>query len=263
MFNAQGLTPDLIINPIAFTSRMTYGQFLETLLGIVCCMTGRIGDATPFSQGYRDALYATLDERLRHFKPRVGRRQVVDEIADALRHLGFHPYGNQVMRNGVTGKLLAHQIFMGPAYVQKLKHMVGAKIRARGGKGQVHPITYQPVEGRVREGGLKLGEMERDCLTAHGAAHTLRDRYIVSSDPGFVHICRECNDLTIDRDGAGLVYCKACNQRDNSLIVSVPRGFKAFMQELEAINLKVKLHAVDAEPLLPDINPNRVRTHTI
>lgn len=161
----DGLCPDLIINAIAFTSRMTFGEFVETLLGIVCCLTGRFGDATPFSSCYRDALYKTMEDRLAHFRERTGPRRAVDEIADALRHLGLHPYGDRVMRSGSTGALLKGHIFMGMTYVQKLKHMVDDKLRARG-RGRVQALTQQPVEGRSINGGLRFGEMERgtSCL---------------------------------------------------------------------------------------------------
>jgi DNA-directed RNA polymerase beta subunit len=160
MFTEDGLTPDLIINAIAFTSRMTFGQFCECLLGIVCCMTGRFGDATPFSSCYRDALYRSIEERMEFFKPRTGPRRVVDEISDALVHLGFHPYGDRVMRSGTTGKLLNSLIFMGPTFIQKLKHMVDDKIRARP-RGRMQALTRQPTEGRTNNGGLRFGEMER------------------------------------------------------------------------------------------------------
>jgi DNA-directed RNA polymerase beta subunit len=241
IYDERGISPDVVINPIAFSSRMTYGQFVETLLGIVCCCTGRIGDATPFSHGYREALYRSMAERLQHFEERLGARQVVDEISDALRHLGLHPYGNRVMRNGITGKRLRCQIFAGMTYMQKLKHMVASKIRARGSEGQINPITKQPAEGRTREGGLRLGEMERDCAVGHGAAFVCQARFMISSDLEFLHICLRCRRYGIHTGGVVPDYCKRCNARDSCCVASVPNGIYAFQQELRGMGIDMKL----------------------
>jgi len=237
----DGICPDIIINAIAFTSRMTFGQFVECLLGIVCCMTGRFGDATPFSSCYRDALYKTIADRMKYFKPRPGPRQVVDEISDALKHLGIPSAGDRVMRSGVTGKLLKGRIFMGMTYVQKLKHLVSDKIRSRA-RGKLQALTRQPAEGRINNGGLRWGQMENDAVQAHGAANNVRDRLCLSSDLSYDHICLVCSRSAVFHSESGLVYCNFCDKYGSAAVVALPYAFHLFKQELGAINVDVKLH---------------------
>lgn len=138
-FTADGITPDLIINPHAIPSRMTIGHLIECLLGKVSTLTGFEGDATPFTD------------------------VTVEAISHELRNQGFQQRGFEVMYNGFTGRKLNAQVFVGPTYYQRLKHMVDDKIHSRA-RGPVQILTRQPVEGRSRDGGLRFGEMERDCL---------------------------------------------------------------------------------------------------
>ena len=132
---------------------------------------------------------------------------------------------------------------MGMTYVQKLKHMVGDKIRARA-RGKMQPQVKQPAEGRTNNGGLRFGEMERDCLLAYGAASNIRDRLSLSSDVCAVHICSVCNSTMLSHETSDIVYCKRCNRSDTGLRVSMPYGFKLFTDELKAISLNVQLHVV-------------------
>lgn len=148
-FTAEGITPDIIINPHAIPSRMTIGHMVECLLGKVSSLTGEEGDATPFTD------------------------VTVEAISNLLKSCGYQQRGLEVMYNGHTGRKLNAQIFLGPTYYQRLKHMVDDKIHARA-RGPVQILTRQPVEGRSRDGGLRFGEMERDCMISHGASQFLK-----------------------------------------------------------------------------------------
>jgi DNA-directed RNA polymerase II subunit RPB2 len=170
-FTREGLTPDLIINPHAIPSRMTIAHLIECLLSKVGALSGQEGDATPFTN------------------------VTVSVVSELLRSHGYQSRGFEVMYNGHTGKKLRAQIFLGPTYYQRLRHMVDDKIHARS-RGPVQILTRQPVEGRAREGGLRFGEMERDCMIAHGAASFLKERLFDVSDAYRVHICEICGLMT-------------------------------------------------------------------
>lgn len=148
-FSAEGVTPDLIINPHAIPSRMTIGHLVECLLGKVSTLTGNEGDATPFTD------------------------VTVEAISQALKAQNYQQRGFEVMYNGHTGRKLAAQVYLGPTYYQRLKHMVDDKIHSRA-RGPLQILTRQPVEGRSRDGGLRFGEMERDCMISHGVAQFLK-----------------------------------------------------------------------------------------
>jgi DNA-directed RNA polymerase II subunit RPB2 len=166
-FTSEGLTPDLIINPHAIPSRMTIAHLVECLLSKVGAITGQEGDATPFTE------------------------VTVDEISDLLENAGYQKRGFEIMYNGHTGKKMRVQVFLGPTYYQRLRHMVDDKIHARA-RGPLQILTRQPVEGRARDGGLRFGEMERDCMIAHGAAAFLKERLFTVSDAYTVHVCDIC-----------------------------------------------------------------------
>ena len=170
-FSAQGVTPDLIINPHAIPSRMTIAHLIECQISKVSCLQGFEGDATPFT---------TI---------------TVDSISSLLRQSGYQSRGFEVMYNGHTGRKLVAQLFFGPTYYQRLRHMVDDKIHGRA-RGPVQMLTRQPVEGRARDGGLRFGEMERDCMIAHGASAFLRERLFEVSDAFRVHVCDICGLMT-------------------------------------------------------------------
>ena len=170
-FTREGLTPDLIINPHAIPSRMTIAHLIECLLSKVGSLRGCEGDATPFTD------------------------VTVTSVSDLLFESGYHSRGFEVMYNGYTGKKLRAQIFLGPTYYQRLRHMVDDKIHARA-RGPVQILTRQPVEGRARDGGLRFGEMERDCMISHGASAFLKERLFEVSDAYRVHICDICGLMT-------------------------------------------------------------------
>jgi len=170
-FTREGITPDIIINPHAIPSRMTIAHLIECLLSKVSTLKGMEGDATPFTD------------------------VTVDSVSNLLREHGYQSRGFEIMYHGHTGKKLRTQIFFGPTYYQRLRHMVDDKIHARA-RGPVQIMTRQPVEGRARDGGLRFGEMERDCMIAHGAAAFLKERLFEVSDAFRVHVCEICGLMT-------------------------------------------------------------------
>merc|ERR1711871_1201584 len=162
-FTIEGVSPDIIVNPHAIPSRMTIGHLIECILGKVATLGGDEGDATPFME------------------------ITVDDISQRLHNKGYQLRGNEVVYNGHTGRRMDTMIYVGPTYYQRLKHMVDDKIHSRS-RGPTTMLTRQPMEGRAREGGLRFGEMERDCMISHGAAQFLRDRLFLNSDLYRVHI---------------------------------------------------------------------------
>ncbi|KAI9777548.1 MAG: DNA-dependent RNA polymerase II [Geoglossum umbratile] len=170
-FTREGIVPDLIINPHAIPSRMTIAHLIECQLSKVSSLRGFEGDATPFTE------------------------VTVDSVSKLLREHGYQSRGFEVMFNGHTGRKLVAQVFLGPTYYQRLRHMVDDKIHARA-RGPVQILTRQPVEGRARDGGLRFGEMERDCMISHGASAFLKERLFEVSDAFRVHICDICGLMT-------------------------------------------------------------------
>ena len=218
-FTCEGIVPDIIVNPHAIPSRMTIGHLIECLLGKVSTLTGDEGDATPFME---------LE---------------VSQVMNTLHKMGYEKRGNEVMYNGRTGRKLAHQIYLGPTYYQRLKHMVDDKIHSRA-RGPTTMLTRQPMEGRAREGGLRFGEMERDCLISHGAAHFLRDRLFVNSDKYRVHVCDLCG-LIAKVDFEKMSFkCRSpeCNNNTTRISqVDIPYACKLLFQELMAMSIAPRM----------------------
>lgn len=215
-FTADGLVPDIIINPHAIPSRMTIAHLIECLQGKVSAMTGEEGDGTPFAG------------------------QSVDKIGDALQEQGFNKRGFEVMYSGFTGHKLKAQIFIGPTYYQRLKHMVSDKIHARA-RGPVQILTRQPVEGRSRDGGLRFGEMERDCMISHGAAAFLKERLCDVSDRFEVFICNVCGIFCAGNREREVYLCQMCGTRTDISSVQMPYAFKLFVQEMMAMCISVQM----------------------
>jgi DNA-directed RNA polymerase II subunit RPB2 len=225
-FNKDGLRPDLILNPHAIPSRMTIAHLKETLLGKVLLELGMFGDGTSFG---------SLD---------------VYSITKELQKCGFESYGNEVLYDGHTGKQIETNIFVGPVFYQRLKHMVNDKEHSRS-IGPVVNLTRQPAEGRSRDGGFRIGEMERDVMIAHGMSRFCRERMYDVSDKYSIHVCKKCGmmatfnngDKGIMRTKPGMTvhFCNTCDNRTDFAYVEVPYAFKLMAQELQTINIVPRL----------------------
>ena len=216
-FTCEGITPDIIVNPHAIPSRMTIGQLVECLMGKVAAMMGKEGDATPFTP------------------------VTVENISDMLHQCGYQKRGNEVMYNGHTGRKLDAKIFLGPTYYQRLKHMVDDKIHSRG-RGPVQILTRQPMEGRSRDGGLRFGEMERDCIISHGAAAFLKERLMDQSDAYRIHVCQTCGLIAVaNLKNQTFECCKNPSERTKVVQVMLPYACKLLFQELMSMAVAPRL----------------------
>ncbi|KAG6013316.1 DNA-dependent RNA polymerase II [Claviceps lovelessii] len=216
-FTREGVTPDIIINPHAIPSRMTIAHLIECLLSKVSTLEGMEGDATPFTD------------------------VTVDSVSELLRKHGYQSRGFEIMYNGHTGKKLRAQVFFGPTYYQRLRHMVDDKIHARA-RGPVQIMTRQPVEGRARDGGLRFGEMERDCMIAHGAAAFLKERLFEVSDAFRVHICEICGLMTpIANLSKQSFECRPCKNKTKIAQIHIPYAAKLLFQELQSMNIAARM----------------------
>ena len=221
-FTKDGLRPDIIINPHAIPSRMTIAQLKETLLGKVLLELGLFGDGTSFGD---------LD---------------VKTIIQELQKLGYESYGNEVMYNGLTGEQLETSIFIGPVFYQRLKHMVSDKQHSRA-IGPMVNLTRQPAEGRSRDGGFRIGEMERDVMIAHGMSKFCKERLYDVSDKYSVHVCKKCGMIASYNDGNknskyangdfSIHLCNTCNNMTDFAKVNIPYAYKLLSQELQTINI--------------------------
>ena len=211
-FTAEGLRPDIIINPHAIPSRMTIGQLKETLLGKVLLELGGFGDGTSFGD----------------FS--------VKEIRKILLNMGKEIGGEEILYNGMTGEQIETSVFFGPAFYQRLKHMVADKAHSRS-IGPMVVLTRQPAEGRARDGGLRFGEMERDCMISHGASRFTQDRIYYASDRFKVPICKKCGLISIYNDEKHKHLCPTCENRTDFSIVNIPYACKLLTQELISMNI--------------------------
>jgi ribosomal protein L37AE/L43A len=214
---ASGIVPDIIINPHCIPSRMTIAQLMETLLSKVGCMTGCLGDGSPFGE------------------------TTVDDLATILRdNYGMEPHGNEIMYNGYTGRMMETSIFIGPCYYQRLRHCSADKMHSRA-SGPLVMLTRQPAEGRAREGGLRLGEMEKDAIVAHGMSEFTKERLMECSDSFSCYSCKECGLLAIANPEQNIWMCKGCNNTTSFAKLQIPYASKLLMQELETMNIGSRL----------------------
>ena len=243
-FTADGIRPDLIINPHAIPSRMTIGQIVESLFGKVCTSYGGYGDCTAFQvKGSNYSTYAPL-----------------------LVKAGFHSSGNQILYNGMTGNQLNADIYMGPTYYMRLKHMVKDKINYRA-RGPNTVLTRQPVQGRANDGGLRIGEMERDGVLAHGMSYFLNESFMVRGEKQDYHIavCNKTGAIAIYNESRNLFLSPYADgpikfnfNPDGSQsimnlsrfgrsfsILKVPYAFKLLIQELQVMNVQMRIITED------------------
>lgn len=213
-FNDQGITPDIIMNPHGFPSRMTVGKMMELFSGKAGVLDGALQYGTAF-----------------------GGSKIVD-MADLLLKHGFSYTGKDYLTSGITGEALQFYVFFGPIYYQKLKHMVQDKMHSRS-RGPRALLTRQPTEGRAREGGLRLGEMERDCLIAYGASQLLLERLMISSDAHNVDVCSRCGQM------CSMGWCTMCGDEGGVRRITMPYAAKLLVQELGAMNVKVVIGLED------------------
>ena len=208
---ASGVVPDIIINPHCIPSRMTIAQLMETLLGKVGCEVGALGDGTPFGNC------------------------TVDGLASLLRDdLGMEPHSNEILYNGFTGRQMETNIFVGPVFYQRLRHCSADKMHSRA-SGPLVMLTRQPAEGRAREGGLRFGEMERDCVIAHGMTEFTKERLMECSDAFRCFSCKDCGLLCVANPVEGIWNCRGCGNTTNFSAIEIPYAYKLLLQELESM----------------------------
>ena len=237
-FTEGGIRPDIIINPHALPSRMTIGQLVETLMGKACGLYGAFGDCTAFvNKGSKHKIFG-----------------------DLLTQVGFHSSGTEVLYNGNTGEQLESNIYIGPTYYMRLKHMVKDKINYRA-LGPRTVLTRQTVQGRANDGGLRIGEMDRDALIAHGITNFLQESMLVRGDDYYMAVCNKSGTIAIYNESYNLFlspfadgpikFNGTLNDRLNIeniskfgrsfSIVRVPYAFKLLIQELQAMNIQLRI----------------------
>ena len=241
-FTKDGLKPDIIINPHALPSRMTIGQLVETLMGKACVMYGGFGDCTAF----------------------MNKGQKATSFGKMLTNVGYNSTGNQLLYNGESGEQMYAEIFMGPTYYMRLKHMVKDKINYRS-KGPRTLLTRQTVQGRANDGGLRIGEMERDGIAAHGAMHFLQESMLVRGDEYYMAVCNKTGMTAIYNESYNLFLSPIADgpiRFSGSLtdnlniqnvskfgrsfsILRIPYAFKLLMQELSTMNVQMRIITKD------------------
>ena len=211
-FTRRGVKPDLMFNPHGIPSRMSVGYLIELLAGKTAGASGRIIDGTPFSG------------------------QGVDELKTQLKEMGFRPNGKEVLYDGVSGKKMKAQIYIGNMYYLKLVRMVKNLLHARA-SGKVTLLTRQPIEGRAKGGGLRLGEMEQQALAGHGASLLLKERY--SSDKTVIYICKDCGNMTYEDIIRNKTPCQLCGGNESDP-VEISYAFKLLVDELLGLGILTK-----------------------
>ena len=234
----DGTRPDLIINPHAIPSRMTIGQIVESMFGIVCVSYGGFGDCTAFQvKGSNYNTYGPM-----------------------LTKAGFNHTGNHILYNGMTGEQIQANIYMGPTYYMRLKHMVKDKINYRA-RGPNQQLTRQPVQGRANDGGLRVGEMERDAICAHGLSYFLNESFLIRGDEYYMAVCNKTGAIAIYNESKnlflspysdgpvnfhtnpdGTMNIKNLSKFGRSFsLLRIPYSFKLLIQELQVMNIQMRI----------------------
>jgi DNA-directed RNA polymerase II subunit RPB2 len=229
-FMADGSIPDMIINPHCLPSRMTINQIMASVLGKVCCAKNEtFGDASPFKE-------VTDDEGS---VPKI--KDKIHKICKELEECGYDYNGTETMMCGWTGEKLRAEIFFGPVYYHRLTHMVSDKIFSRASTNQKrHTITRQPLNGRANEGGLRIGEMEKDCMLVHGVSKFLHEKMFDQSDKFIINLCVPCKSyFKVAKNENGLFYCTGCDGID-IVKFNFPFAAKLVFQELTAMGQKIE-----------------------
>ena len=249
-FSESGISPDVIINPHAFPSRMTIGMLVESMAGKAGALHGHYQDATPF----------TFHE--------TGDKVSVDYFGEQLQAAGYNYYGSEALYSGVSGCVMHADLYIGVVFYQRLRHMVSDKYQVRA-TGPTNELTRQPIKGRKKGGGIRLGEMERDSLLSHGTAFLLHDRLLNCSDKHVAYVCCRCGDLlfptternTVQTTGQSAVdavnkpklrlFCRnptcidACGRVDGDdeavEPVILPYVFRYLVNELAGMNIRMSL----------------------
>ncbi|MHA1445204.1 MAG: DNA-directed RNA polymerase subunit B [Candidatus Heimdallarchaeaceae archaeon] len=219
-FTESGIVPDIIINPHAVPSRMTIGMLMELLAGKVAAYAG-------------EAIYGTAFNKTS-----------LTDLHNTLKVQGMHPLGREVMYDGKTGRRLEGTIFVGSQFYQKLHHLVQDKIHARA-RGPIQMLTRQPTEGRAREGGLRFGEMERDCLIGHGTSILLKERLLDESDKTDALICSKCGFLAMYDRNKDRYHCPICREETTVSKVVISYAFKLLLQELMSLGIAPHIELED------------------
>ena len=274
-FTKDGIRPDLIINPHALPSRMTIGQLVECIIGKAAAQYGGFSDCTAF----------------------INKGSKIGVFGELLPKVGFHSSGNEVLYNGMTGEQLEAEIFMGPNYYMRLKHMVKDKINYRA-LGPRTALTKQPVSGRANDGGLRIGEMERDSVISHGAVNFLTDSMMERGDKYYMAICNNTGMLAIYNPSKNIFmspmadgpvkYIGSLDGKDMHIenvtkfgrsfsVVKIPYTLKLLIQELQTMNVQMRLITeeniqqienmtysknIDKLMFKPDIKPDEIVTAT-
>jgi DNA-directed RNA polymerase II subunit RPB2 len=241
-FTSDGIRPDLIINPHAFPSRMTIGQFVETIMAKACVIYGAFGDCTAFVN--------------------LGNKH--ETFGNMMLKENYSSNGTQILYNGTTGEQIESEIFIGPTYYMRLKHMVKDKINFRA-RGPNTNLTRQPVQGRANDGGLRIGEMERDGIIGHGAAHFLQESMLIRGDVYYMAICNKTgmtaiynpdNDVFMSPMADGPIEFNDALTDNPKLVnitrfgrsfsvVQIPYSFKLLIQELQTMNCVMRIITED------------------
>ena len=238
-YTRSGMTPDIVMNPHAIPSRMTIGQVIECIAGKAAVLTGEEADGTAFNK-----------------------RPSIAEIGEILHANGFQKHGNERMYNGTTGRMVTCQIFIGPVYYERLRHMVVDKIHSRA-TGKKDNLVRQPLEGRAKDGGLRFGEMEKDCMISHGASSFLKERMLHVSDEYNTIVCSNCGMIIGDQE------CKSCEDKQDRFECQLPYAAKLLFQELICMGIMPRIHSGNPNgpaegsmvaPLVPSLLTNKSDT---